>query len=335
MSEGQETKKGLFLSIRWKMLILFTLLFTIVFAAAFYWFYTFSTQLALDNLYLNLLAAARTAAAGIDADLHQALYENPYYDESLEWPKGMHDERYWEIAEWLFLVHQSNPRALLYTYVSPEPGKVEFITSMGPLMDPIIGADYAAEYWPQPPSVILDGLEKETLSTNVVVDEWGAWVSGFIPIKDSNGEIIAALGVDYEADDIVELQNQIKFAAIPAFIITFVVLLVSVVMISNRIAAPIRSLSSVAERIGEGQYDLAKEVKARTRDEVSTLTDVFNLMVEKVRAREEKLKKQVAALQIIIDRTKQKEQVRAITDTDFFQELQEKANEMRERHKKK
>lgn len=334
MSETQETRKGVFLSIRLKMLLLFTLLFMLVFGAAFYWFYTFSTQLALDNLYLNLLAAARTAAAGIDGDMHQALYENPDYDSSLEWPKGMYDERYWEIAEWLFLVHQSNPRALLYTYVSPEPGKVEFITSMGPLMDPIIGADFAAEYWPQPPSVILDGLEKETLSTNVVVDDWGAWVSGFVPIEDSNGNIVAALGVDYEADDIVELQNTIKLAAIPAFLITLGVLLVSVIFLSNRITAPILSLSNVAQRIGEGQYEEAPVGKGRTRDEVSTLTEVFNLMVEKVRAREEKLKKQVADLQIIIDRTKQSEQVKAITETDFFNRLQEKASEMRQRHKR-
>jgi HAMP domain-containing protein len=334
VSEEKETRKGLFLGIRLKMLILFTLLFTIVFAAAFYWFYTFSTQLALDNLYQNLLAAARTAATGIDGDMHQALYEDPDYDDSLEWPKGMHDERYWEIAEWLFLVHQSNPRALLYTYVSPEPGKVEFITSMGPLMDPIIGADYAAEYWPQPPSVILEGLKEETLSTNVVQDDWGAWVSGFVPIEDSSGNIVAALGVDYEANDIVELQDTIKFAAIPAFAITFVVLLIAVILISNRISAPIVLLSNVARRIGEGHYDSAPDPKGATRDEVSTLTEIFNLMVDKVRAREEKLKKQVADLQIIIDRSKQSEQIKAITETEFFNELQEKANKMRKRHKR-
>jgi signal transduction histidine kinase len=205
---------------------------------------------------------------------------------------------------------------------------------MGPLMDPIIGADYAAEYWPQPPSVILEGLEAETLSTNVVQDDWGAWVSGFVPIKDSNGNIVAALGVDYEANDIVELQNTIKFAAIPAFAITFVVLLIAVILISNRISAPIVLLSNVARRIGEGHYDSAPDPKGATRDEVSTLTEIFNLMVDKVRAREEKLKKQVADLQIIIDRSKQSEQIKAITETEFFNELQEKANEMRKRHKR-
>ncbi|MBC8496865.1 MAG: HAMP domain-containing protein [Anaerolineales bacterium] len=211
---------------------------------------------------------------------------------------------------------------------------VEFIVSMGAVMDPVAGAPFRARYEPVPPSVILGGLQEETLSTNIVQDDWGAWVSGFVPIYNSENEIVAALGVDYQANDIIELQNRIKVAAIPAFIITFIVLLVSVVFISNRIAAPIRALSRVAERIGEGHYDLAERGKARTQDEVSTLTDAFNLMVEKVRIREEKLKKKVAALQIIIDRTKQSEQVKAITDTDFFQELQQKASEMRARHKR-
>lgn len=334
MSDEKTTKEGLFLSIRLKMLLLFTLLFTVVFSAAFYWFYTFSTQLALDNLYQNLLAAAHTAANGIDGDAHQAMYEDPDYDDSLEWPKGMEDERFWEMATWLNLVHQSNPRAFPYTYVSPEEGLVEFIVSMGAVEDPAIGAPFRTPYEPQPPSVILEGLVEETLSKNVIVDEWGAWVSGFVPIYNSDNEIVAAVGIDYEASDIIELQDTIKFAAIPAFLITIVVLLISVILISNRITAPILTLSNVAERIGEGQYDEAPEVKGRTRDEVSTLTKVFNIMVDKVRAREEKLKKQVAALQIIIDRGKQTEQVDAITKTDFFQQLQNKADDMRKRHKK-
>ncbi len=334
MSINENPNQGIFLSIRFKMLILFTTLFTVVFAGAFYWFYTFSTQLAMDDLYSSLLVVAQTAANGIDGGTHQALYENPNYDDSLEWPVGMEDERFWEMATWLNLVHTSNPRAYPYTYLSPEPGVVEFITSMGAVMDPPIGAKFRETYIPSPPSVILEGLKEETLSTNIVEDDWGAWISGFVPITNSDGKIVAAVGVDYEASSVIALQNRIKTAVIPAFILTYLILIMSVVLISNRIAAPIRSLSRVAERIGEGQYALAEVSKTKTRDEVVTLTVIFNLMIEKVRAREEKLKKQVAALQIIIDRTRQKEQVEAITETNFFQELQQKASEMRARRHK-
>jgi hypothetical protein len=54
-------------------------------------------------------------------------------------------------------------------------------------------------------------------------------------------------------------------------------------------------------------------------------------MIEKVARREEKLKQQVADLQIQIDHSKRDEQVKEIVENDFFQSLQSKAYEMRSR----
>jgi HAMP domain-containing protein len=331
MNEVPAEKKGVFLSIRAKMLIPLILLFALVFSGAFYWFYTFSTQLVLNNIYTDLMSIARVAASGIDGDMHQALYVTADYDESQEWPQGMADERFWEIAEWLALVRKSNPRAFPYTYVSPEPGVVEFVVSAGAAEDPPAGAPFRYRYEPQPPSVILQGLEKETLSTNIVRDEYGAWVSGFVPIYDSSGQIVAAVGVDFRADDVIALQNRIKAAVIPAFAITGGVLLAAVLLISNGVTAPIRSLTNVAERIGEGRYETASIKPGFFYDEVTTLTRIFNIMVGKVREREERLKEQVARLRFEIDEAKRKKHVQEITDSEFFRELQEKARAIRAR----
>ncbi len=301
----------------------------------FYWIYTFQTELALEELYSSMESVAQLAAAGIDGDMHEALTADPDYDLEQEWPLGMADARYWEMAEWLYLMHQTNDHAFLYTYVSSGPGEVEFILSHGAVMDPVAGAPYGFAYQPQPPSKILEGLEKETRSTNYIVDDWGAWISGFVPIENSNGEIVATLGVDYEVSTVVALQDRIKAAAIPAFVSMYAVLLVSVLVISNGIAGPIIALTRVAERIAEGVYDLADVRGGMTRDEVTTLTEIFNLMVDKVRVREEKLKTKVAELQIVIDQQRKEEEVSSIVDTDFFNELQDKAKQMRSRHQKR
>ncbi|MBC8507580.1 MAG: PAS domain-containing protein [Anaerolineales bacterium] len=282
-----KTKKRGYWSIRWKTIFLLTIAFTAIFVSIFYWFYRISINIALDDLHEDLTAISNTAAAGLDGDVHQALYENADYDDSLEWPKGMADERYWEMSEWLYLVHQSNPRALLYTYISPEPGKVEFVVSMGPLMDPIIGAEFRAPYWPQPPSVILNGLVEETLSTNVVVDQWGSWVSGFTPLYNSRGEINAAVGVDYRADNITIIKNKITNAAIPAFIISYLFMLIFIVYISNRTVEPVISLSKAATQIGEGKLAKVIHPPGLFKDEISKLTDVFNSMAEKIQVRRE------------------------------------------------
>ena len=49
MNNEKKKNKVFFISLRIKLLIGFTLLFTVVFAVAFYWFYQFSTDLAAHH----------------------------------------------------------------------------------------------------------------------------------------------------------------------------------------------------------------------------------------------------------------------------------------------
>jgi hypothetical protein len=92
-------------------------------------------------------------------------------------------------------------------------------------------------------------------------------------------------------------------------------------------------LTDVAERVAEGEYDqdISKLYSGRMRDEVSTLAHVFDMMIDKVHAREEHLKRQVRELRIEIDQTKKERHVREIVESDYFRDLQATAREMRRR----
>ena len=68
-----------------------------------------------------------------------------------------------------------------------------------------------------------------------------------------------------------------------------------------------------------------------TNDEISTLTQVFQFMVGKVRERERKLIERVEELKIEINQTKRQAQVSEIVDSDFFKELRIKSQKMRQR----
>jgi DNA repair ATPase RecN len=72
------------------------------------------------------------------------------------------------------------------------------------------------------------------------------------------------------------------------------------------------------------------DVALRT-DALGQLARVFQRMVREVYAREESLKRQVAELRIEIDEAKKAQQVAEITDTDYFQQLQQKALDFRKR----
>ena len=71
---------------------------------------------------------------------------------------------------------------------------------------------------------------------------------------------------------------------------------------------------------------------AQRADELGQLARVFQSMAREVYAREQRLKQQLQELRIEIDEAKKAQQVAEITETDYFRELSEKAQRLRERH---
>ena len=70
---------------------------------------------------------------------------------------------------------------------------------------------------------------------------------------------------------------------------------------------------------------------AQRADELGQLARVFQNMAREVYAREQRLKQQLQELRIEIDEAKKAQQVAEITETDYFRELSEKAQRLRER----
>lgn len=83
---------------------------------------------------------------------------------------------------------------------------------------------------------------------------------------------------------------------------------------------------------GEFEPEALAEV-AQRHDELGQLARVFQRMVREVQAREQRLRQQVQQLKIEIDEVKKARQVAEITETDYFQELQEKARKLRSRER--
>jgi DNA-binding response OmpR family regulator len=70
------------------------------------------------------------------------------------------------------------------------------------------------------------------------------------------------------------------------------------------------------------------DVAARP-DALGQLARVFSRMADEVYAREQKLKQQVQRLRIELDEARQARQVAEITETDYFRELEAKAQDLR------
>lgn len=86
--------------------------------------------------------------------------------------------------------------------------------------------------------------------------------------------------------------------------------------------------AAAAVEAGEFAAEMLADVSTRP-DELGQLARVFQRMAQEIAAREEQLKQQIQVLRIEIDEVKKSRQVAEITETDYFQDLQEKAKILR------
>ncbi|HEX2997797.1 MAG TPA: hypothetical protein VHP14_23440 [Anaerolineales bacterium] len=338
-------KRIFYVSLRTKLIVALAILFVVAFAAIFFWLDRFVTNMAMTNLRNDLLATAETASAGISGDEHTALFESGTID----------DATYSKMSVFLRSIKSTNPRASgMYTYLQlpNEPDQVRLVVSAA--LPPGSESDTAklanlsectqipsssrpalGEAYTDISPAMLNGLRAPTVETELWPDDWGTWLSGYAPIYNSKGEAIGAVGVDMCAQNVILLQESIRRSVLIAMLITLAVMIGVVYIIATGVTRPVLALTRVADRIGVGEYDqdFKSLHSSNIQDEVDKLASVFELMVGKVYTREQTLRARVAQLEIMIDRSKLETQVKEIVDSDFFQDLRTKVQDMRTRFK--
>jgi methyl-accepting chemotaxis protein len=338
-----------FISLRTRLMVVFTLLFTLVLAGIFLWIYRFTENVAVDNLKRDVGTAALTTALGISGDEHEKLVKNGKIDDPI----------YEKISSYLRTVRRTNPKASgLYTYIQDpkEPTKVKLIVSSSVAPGKSFGVADEMVRNLAPPSCklsqdnrpklgeeydpvgsrMINGLSDATVDDGTFKDNWGTWQSGYAPIRNSKGAIVAAVGIDMCAAVIDQVHDEVRKTVLYVFIIVISILVLAVYLIALNITRPLLGLAKAAENIGRGEYDqnLQHIHDTRVQDEVSALALIIENMSLQVKGREETLKEQVQELMIEIDEAKRQKQVEDIVESDFFRELKDKAARMRERSRK-
>jgi signal transduction histidine kinase len=279
-----------FLSLRLKLLLGFTIVYSIVFASAYAWFYHYSTSRATQRIRQDLVDTLEGTITGIDAEKFQALA-------AVEVPEGqilpLDNPLYQDHQEWLRVIHQIEPRATPYTFVRGSKAyEVLFIGDFLRILKPESPTNFRESYLADPAKTHLyRGLTELAITLTPYQDQWGSWISAYGPIKNEQGEVVGAVGIDFRADYVVEVQQGIQQRLAIAFGITYISLFVLVYIISGIVTHPIRQLAIATEQISEGAYNqtLSQFHGRRFHDEISTLADTFERMVEKIRKREELL----------------------------------------------
>jgi len=345
MENAVDKTRRRYVSLRLKIWLGFILIFTPVFVASYYWFYQYTTDRVFKSISDGLVNTVNGAVKGMDT----ASFVKLYQDESTNDPacspstgnaKGYYPEDnplYAAHEQWLYTVMQISPNTRIYTYVKgPGPGDIVAIGSTGYFREPRGGFKFCELYNSKGKTEIADGLNGRVDRWTIYTDSFGSWITTYQPIIDANDQRVGAIGVDISADYVNQVKKGILVSGAIAFVISYVLIFLLVYWLSGLLTRQIVTLAGIAREIGEGRYDQSwsqVDGDPAFRDEINTLTSVFHSMVDKVAEREKTLRARVAQLEIMIDLSKLETQVQEIVDSDFFQELRCKVQDMRNRFK--
>jgi HAMP domain-containing protein len=251
----------------------------------------------------------------------------------------MTDERYWDQQSCLDAIYQFNPRTDIYTYYLEEDGSLTLGLDQWVTIDPENSFSFRMPIVAEDTDYdkLLLGLEGiyryESLKYDAEYDVY--YYATIVPIEDSSGETIGGLVIYLDANWVAESLQELSNTLLLFFAVIYVLVVLLVLFITRSTTRQLAELKAAASRVADGNYTpIAFEPQA-VGDEVSALAALFNIMLDKVRGREESLKQEVVELKIQIDTEKSKKAVKAIVETEFFQDLQERATQLRKRTSKK
>lgn len=122
-------------------------------------------------------------------------------------------------------------------------------------------------------------------------------------------------------------------SAIQQGLLSFAVLILGLLvglLSSRRLVRPVEQMTHAALALEKGAFDPVMLDSAATRkDEVGVLARAFQKMGAEIVQRESKLREEVKKLTVMIDRGKAQADASAITETDYFRDLADRARDIR------
>ena len=250
-------------SLQTKLTLSFVLLILIISGLTFFYTVNEAKTALKESLAGELVAVASVMSTQIDGDALAGMRKG---DENTS--------GYLKIRDQLRAAKLSHPD-IKYVYTMRNVGgHVEFIVDAdyGNSQDP--GAAIGEEYTPA--GQIMDGFEKPVADNEFTTDEWGTFLSGYAPVKDSKGDIIGLVGVDMTAKRFMERMDFLGSTVYYILAGGIIVAAFIILYFSKTIINDINKLNKSAQDISLGKTDLLIDV--HRDDEIGELADSFARM---------------------------------------------------------
>jgi len=280
-----EKNKFFFGSFRSKVTVALVLSLFLVAAISSFLIYKFNYNAQFEQFREQLKMTAQAAALIIDPDI---LMQVP-----LRGPESVNSPQYKVIAGKLLQFKKINSQILfVYTMgrtdkddilqfiVDPEPRTISK-TESGPTAYP--GDKYDSSRFPE----MSNAFEIPSVDRNIIVDEWGATLSGYAPIRDRDGKTVAILGIDIGAQNVYGIQRELMRRALLVLGASMLISIALGFLVSKRVTDPVKELKEATRRLAAGDFQYRVHIKGR--DEIGQLGESFNEMAESLIASKEAL----------------------------------------------
>ncbi|MDB9528710.1 DUF3365 domain-containing protein [Oscillatoria sp. CS-180] len=155
-------------------------------------------------------------------------------------------------------------------------------------------------------------------------------------------EVLGTQVVYIPAEEVFQAARQSFSSVMGLFVLICAIALLCLnALLKPLVIRPVQGLAKLSEKLATDDIQTLEDLdKAESRklvnvvkrhDELGQLGQVFQKMLNEVIARQQRLRQQIRDLKIEIDETRKAKEVKNIVETDYFQSLQQKAREIRDR----
>ncbi|MEM9216590.1 MAG: HAMP domain-containing sensor histidine kinase [Cyanobacteria bacterium P01_F01_bin.150] len=242
------------------------------------------------------------AAKGVDIPELLSLYKDGSPNN-----EGFSDDiRFYNQLNWLDAIHQTEPQAWFYLFIlgnsnnnrrigtsSVPKGESEiiYIVDLWTKYDKNKASRFLESDIPNLRAQKVIQSKEIAIHSEIYTDKWGDWLSATAPLFNSDGDVVAMLGLDIEASYIAQLQEKIWNRILASFAISYIILIVLMYSLSGKLTYQLVTLTKLVKNASNGDYNSPITTNKSTYfpDEFNYLSSKFIKMLDKIAVREKQI----------------------------------------------
>jgi diguanylate cyclase (GGDEF)-like protein len=247
-------------SVRTKLFLSHILIVVFIVGTAGTYFYLSAVESLMDGLKERLQTSAGLISQTLDAEALRQIRA----EEDAASPE------YAATLDQLRTFKRMNPDIAFIYVMRLEAEKVFFVIDSDETNAQALPGNKYAHVLPS----LQRGFTSMIVDDEISTDEWGSFLSGYAPIKNSKGQFL--VGIDMRAEKVREKYSALRLSGAVALVAAVGLAFVLARILANRFMIPIRVSISRCFSIAEGRYD--EQIDIQTNDELDKLIEAFNKM---------------------------------------------------------